>query len=293
MNLIQLKYFSAVCAYHTVSEAAKNLNISQPSLSNAVKELEEEFGVKLFVRRHHGMELTREGEALYKLSGDLLGRAGQIEDIMKDMGSKRKTLRLGLPPMIGSLVLPRLYKDFLVRHPEIKLDIVEGGYKELLQKQEYFDMAFLPHGRPLPPELSSVEAQQLEIVFLSSGFGILEPGAKVNPDIIKNEPLVLFEDGFFQTEEIKRWFALSGVEPNIILQTGQLSAMLSMISNNIASGFGFKSMTEGNKELMCRHLDKPMYITVSLAWKKNGYFSSSMKKFKEYVAGGRIFENHT
>ncbi|MBQ8587827.1 MAG: LysR family transcriptional regulator [Clostridia bacterium] len=293
MNLTQLKYFNAICTYHTVSEAAKNLNISQPSLSNAVKELEKEFGTGLFVRRHHGMVLTREGETLLKLSGDLLGRAGQIEEIMKDMGSMRKTLRLGLPPMIGSLILPRLYKDFAARHPEIKLDIVEGGYKELLQKKEYFDMAFLPHGRQLPPELSCVEAEQLEIVFLSSRSGGIARHTNVNPDTIKNEPLVLFEDSFFQTEEIKRWFALSGVEPNIILQTGQLSAMISMISNNIASGFGFKAMADGNNELVYRHLDNPMYVTVSLAWKKDGYFSSSMKKFKEYVVSERIFENQT
>ena len=61
MNLIQLKYFHAVCQFQTVSEAAEYLYISQPSLSNAIKELENEFGVALFRRHHRGMTLTEEG----------------------------------------------------------------------------------------------------------------------------------------------------------------------------------------------------------------------------------------
>ena len=66
VNLVQLKYFQAVCSYRTVSNAAEYLHISQPSLSCAIKELESEFGVLLFRRHHRGMKLTSEGEVLYK-----------------------------------------------------------------------------------------------------------------------------------------------------------------------------------------------------------------------------------
>ena len=55
MNITQLKYFHAVATYRTVSLAAEHLYISQPSLSNAIKELEKEFSVNLFYRRYNGM----------------------------------------------------------------------------------------------------------------------------------------------------------------------------------------------------------------------------------------------
>ena len=61
MNLMQLKYFNAICTFGTVSGAAEYLHIAQPSLSNAIKELEGEFGVLLFSRRHRGMVLTPAG----------------------------------------------------------------------------------------------------------------------------------------------------------------------------------------------------------------------------------------
>ena len=64
MNINQLKYFDAVCTFQSVSLAAEYLHISQPSLSSAIKELENEFGILLFKRHHRGMVLTPEGETL-------------------------------------------------------------------------------------------------------------------------------------------------------------------------------------------------------------------------------------
>ena len=111
MNLVQLKYFHAVCKFQTVSEPARYLSISQPSLSSAIKELENEFGVTLFRRHYRGMVLTEEGEIFYKASKDILEKCEQVENEMKDLGSKRKKLRLGIPPMIGSLTLANIYQD--------------------------------------------------------------------------------------------------------------------------------------------------------------------------------------
>lgn len=71
MNLIQLRYFQAVCACGNLTQAAQQLHISQPSLSSAIQTLEKEFGVGLFVRQYRGVELTAEGEQLLKLSRSL------------------------------------------------------------------------------------------------------------------------------------------------------------------------------------------------------------------------------
>ena len=136
MNLTQLKYFQAVCSFRSVSAAAEYLHISQPTLSASVKELENEFGVSLFLRHHKGVTLTVEGEVLYALSRDILDRATYVENKMKELGSGRKTLKLGMPPMIGSMLLSNIYHDFLPQNPDISIEIFEGGYSELTQKLE-------------------------------------------------------------------------------------------------------------------------------------------------------------
>ena len=61
MTLQQLKYILAIVECGSISEAAKRLYISQPSLSNAVKEIEEEFGIEIFLRSSKGIALTNEG----------------------------------------------------------------------------------------------------------------------------------------------------------------------------------------------------------------------------------------
>lgn len=285
MNITQLKYFNAVCTFQSVSEAAEFLHISQPSLSSAVKELENEFSVTLFRRHHRGMTLTQEGEVLYKLSKDILSRTEQAESIMKDLGTERKKLRLGVPPMIGSLILPFVYRDFIAENEEITIEIVEGGRQELVQKlsDDYLDMVFLPHNKQHEQRFSALKAAKLEIVCCVGQDNSVAKYKEVSPDNLKNVPLVLFQNSYFQTEEIKKWFESEKIKPDIILQTSQLSTMLSIISNNVAAGFMFRQLAETKPGLVAVPLEKPIFAEVSLIWKNNGYFFNCMSKFKEYV----------
>lgn len=78
MNLQHLEYFFAIADNKSVSKAAEKLHVSQPSLSRVIRSMEEEMGTKLFIRTAKGMELTKEGEALYgegKRALDILNNA--------------------------------------------------------------------------------------------------------------------------------------------------------------------------------------------------------------------------
>ncbi len=292
MNLNQLKYFYTVCVHGSLSDASEYLFISQPSLSSAIKALEDEFGVSLFIRRHQGMELTKEGKVLFEMCQDILGRTNQVESIMKDMGNERRILKLGVPPMIGSLILPHIYRDFCESHPDITLEIVEGGRSELLDKlsKNYLDMVFLLQNKPLDTKYSAINVSKLEIVCCASKDNKIANHEFVSPRNLKDVPLVLFENSFFQTAEIKKWFDSEKVEPNIILQTNQLSTMLTLISNNIAIGFTFRELTKTNHDFVAIPTENPIYFDASLVWKKDSYKFSSMEKFMKYVKENNPFE---
>lgn len=291
MNLVQLKYFHAICKFQTVSEAAEHLYISQPSLSNAIKELENEFGVTLFRRHHRGMTLTEEGEVLYRASKDILEKCEQVENVMKDLGSKRKKLRLGIPPMIGSLILPSVYRDFVLSNQDISIKPVEYGKQELVKKLEegLLDMVILPHVKPIDSRFSAMQIAKLEIACCTAKAHGTYKNKRISPADLKDKPIVLFENSFFQTEEIKKWFAKDGVEPNVILQTEQLSTMLSMISNDIAFGFMFRKTIEKEDKLLPILIERPIYVNVSIVSKKDAYEFSSMKRFKEFFVKNNPF----
>ena len=285
MNLNQLKHFYVVCLSGSLSEASKYLYISQPSLSSSIKALEKEFGVSLFTRRYKGMELTTEGKRLLEMCKDILSRTEQLENIMKDLGNERTKLRLGVPPMIGSLILPYIYRDFCSLHPDITLEIVEDGRNNLLDKlsENYLDMIFLLHNNSLDEKFSLTKVSSLEIVCCASKDNEISKHKSVTPGLLKNTPLVLFENSFFQTEKIKKWFACEKINPNIILQTNQLSTMLTMISNNVAAGFTFKELARTNEAFVAIPAENPMRADVSLVWKKDSYYFGCMEKFRKYV----------
>ena len=75
MKLTQLEYFCVAARYHNITRASKELFVTQPSVSNAIKALEEEFGVNLFYRNNNKLTLTPEGEKFYQNAEELLAHA--------------------------------------------------------------------------------------------------------------------------------------------------------------------------------------------------------------------------
>lgn len=291
MNLNQLKYFYTVALYGSYSEASEYLYISQPSLSSAIKSLEEEFGVTLFKRHYRGVKPTAEGRILFEKCKDILSRTEQLENIMKDFGNERNKLRLGVPPMIGSLILSHIYRDFRAMYPDITLEITEDGRDELLNKlsENSLDMVFSIDNNSLDDRFSSMQVANLEIVCCVSKNSPLAKCKSVTAQMLKDVPLVLFEDSFYQTKEIKRWFSSEKVSPEIILQTRQLSTLLTMISSGIAAGFVFRELCGTNENFVAISAQKPIYAATSIIWNRDSYCLGCMEKFKNYLSTNNPF----
>ena len=199
MNLYQLKYFHAVVTYRTVSLAAEHLYISQPSLSNAIRDLEREFGVCLFQRRYNGMLLTPAGTKLYNATKDLLPRFDEVERMMHCIGKDENRLRLGIPPMISSFIFADIYKDFVLKNPQIELTITEKGRDELLDRLSdgLLDVVLLPHTKPFDSSIFAKKIGTLEIVCCASKSHPLAAAGTVRAEQLQAQPLVLFADTFF------------------------------------------------------------------------------------------------
>ena len=110
MKIIQLQYFAEVVKTNNISKAAKNLYVSQPAISAAIRELEKEFNTSLFIRYNNQLTLTDEGHYLYRLSLDLLENFDKVQTDMFNYLKKTEILKLGVPPMLGTFVFPPIIK---------------------------------------------------------------------------------------------------------------------------------------------------------------------------------------
>lgn len=284
MTLQQLTYFMASCRYQNISRAAEELHISQPSISAAIKNLEEEFGVRLIVRGRVGFTLTEAGEELLSLAEGLLEHADRVQGIMVDKGRKNHKIRLGMPPMSGTILFPLLYSDFLKKHSEVQLEIREAGRSELYRqlKDNLLDMAFLPNAEELSGEYHVQPVISLETVCCVSDRHPLATRKCVTPVDLQEEHLVVFSREFFQNELILRMFSQSGVEPHIMHTSSQVSTVESLIADNIAVGFLFGEFASQLPGITCVPFVQPLITTISLVWKKELHLHRDMGQLIEF-----------
>ncbi|MBE7001180.1 MAG: LysR family transcriptional regulator [Ruminococcaceae bacterium] len=284
MTLDQLRYFQAVCKYNSVSRASESLNISQPSVSNAISKLENEFGTMLFTRQNKRLVLTKEGAVLLELANDLLLNTDRTLKTMKEL-SDNKVLNLGIPPMLGSFILPILYGDFFQNNPHFKINIIEDDRTGLIQMLEdhRINMAFLPHEGPIDAHLKSQPLIALDNVCCVSKNHNLAQKEALTIEELKDAPLVLFKNSFFQTERILERFKQSGYAPNILLSTAQVTTMQNMAASGLAVGFLFQFLLESTPGLVGIPLDPPMRTQVSLVWKQGEHLSSNMHHLIQFV----------
>jgi len=285
MTFDQLRYFQAVCNLGSVIRAAEYLRISQPSVSSAIINLEKEFDTQLFTRQNKRMILTKEGTVLLQLANELLKQADITVKTMKSL-SDSQFLTLGVPPMLSSFILPIIYGRFIKENADIKLDIVESdrsGLVRLLDENK-INMAFLPHEVPFDDRYKSVHLTELNNVCCVNKKHRLSKNVSVSIEDLKNEPLALFKNSFFQTERIVERFNQSSITPNILLYTAQVSTVQSVVKNELAVGFVFEFLLQSMPDLVGIPLNPPMSTKVSLVWKQSEHLTGNMNRFIQFVS---------
>ena len=205
--------------------------------------------------------------------------------MMQAIGKSTKEIRLGIPPMISSFVFSDIYKNFVLENKDIELTITEKGRYELLDKLNdgLLDIVLLPHTKPFDKSFSVKKIGRLEVVACVSKNNPLSKEESVSPKMLKDTPLVLFSDSFFQTKTIKNWFADAGVTPVVSVQTEQLSTAKRMVENNLAAGFMFRNTVGENSAIAALSLSPAIHLDVSVLRKKDAYATDGIKRLEKYL----------
>ena len=136
LSLRSLRYFVAVAEAGSVTAGARQVRVSQPSVSAAVAQLEADLKVQLFVRHHaKGLSLTLSGDRLLVQARGLLAHAREVEQFAGAMGgAQRGEVSAGCFITLAPFLLPGLLAGFAARFPEITLSVEEGNQAELLEQ---------------------------------------------------------------------------------------------------------------------------------------------------------------
>lgn len=284
MKLHQLKYFSEVCRQKGISKAAATLHISQPAISNAIKELEEEFGFKLFKRVDQKLVLTKEGAFFLLEVEELLEKVSDLTQKMYDLGSRRDVVRVGLPPMISVMAF-RLIREFCKMYPDIRLELCDESSLKLrkMLQEDMVDVIIVSGMNTDFNNFGFMALESTELLFCVNKNHSLAKETRVSMAHAALEPLVMFQDGFYVKERVLELFHEIGYTPKVMWNTQQLNTHLQLIRNGLASGFLFREIVKNDPDIVGIPLETPVAIDIEMIWQKNGKMYQNIKCFIQFA----------
>lgn len=241
-TLRQLEYFVAVGEAGSIAKAAEQVNVSPPSISASIAQLEAEFGIQLFVRKHsHGLSLTTGGRAFLKQAARLLTEADSLHDVAGDIaGNVRGPLTIGCLLTFAQIVLPALRMKFERAYPDVRFRQFERDQGQLLEMLENGEIdAALTYDLDLSQDMTFEPLMELPAyVMLPTGHRLADE-TSITPEDLVDEPMVLL-DLPVSREYFLSAFQQKGLRPNIVERTADIAVMRSMVANGF--GYGIANM---------------------------------------------------
>ena len=202
----QLRYFVAIANAGSLSHAATQLHIAQPSLSQHINNLEGGLGVALFKRHARGVTLTPAGQRLFNRASTILRQLDHLPDeVAAAQGLPRGEVRLAMDGSIAAAVVVPLYKAMEARYPEVRVHVVSGlsHHMRQLVESRTVDLALMPNAFELPSLQSEPVYEERFCLFGARG-SFPAQARRIRFDDIGDRALVAADHQHDQRKHIER-----------------------------------------------------------------------------------------
>ncbi len=290
MELRHIRYFLAVAEEMNFTRAAEKLCIAQPPLSRQIKDLEEELGVTLFVRRPHALQLTEEGVLFHQYALQIMNLVDRsTEEIHEIKGGLFGTLYLATVEGSAPRLLSEWIAGFGQLHPNVQYNLWNGNSDDVINRvmKELCELAVIME----PYNAEGVEALP---VFKEPWIAILPVGhplAQKEGDTLEAQDLLPYDliipSRSSRLDEINSWFADTGRLPTIRCRMAHMLTAYELTRQ----GVGISIYPAASGSLSCypdvsvKEIVKPA-VTASyvLIWNKSHQLSHVAQEFVDFVS---------
>lgn len=285
MELRVLNYFLAVAREENFTKAARQLHVTQPTLSRQIADLEKELGVKLFVRSNHNIILTEDGMILKQRAQEIISLA---EKTKKEFLNRDEvlagTVSIGSGEFRSTEYLAKIIALFRRKHPDVRYEIYSGNAKNI---RDYIERGILDIGLMSEP----IDIRKYDFVNMPvrEQWGIFVPSdspfsarESVEPKDLDGMSIIT-ATGDFNQSRIGKWLgkykerveitAMSNLPYNeAVLAKENIGIMLSINLNCTYEDLHFVP------------LSPVLEVSTALAWKKDQMFSAATTAFIEFAS---------
>lgn len=284
MDIRQLRYFITIAEEGNITKAARRLHIAQPPLSQQLKLLEEELGVKLVERGSRKIQLTDAGKILRHRAEQVVELVDSTVKELKDFNEGLQgTLSVGTVPSSGSTLLPERIYNFHESYPGVSFQIWEGDTYRIL---DLLNNGVIEIGIVRTP----INSEFFEIIYLPDEPMVVatrgdmyweEEQKSICLKELKDKPLIIdrrFEKMIVDSCE------KSGFEPKILCKSDDARSILLWADTGIGAAIVPKAAIGliPSANLKYKEINEASLATqTAIIWMKNRYLSSAAKHFLE------------
>ncbi len=293
MDFRDLKYITTVADCGSITEASKQLFISQPSLSYIISKVEQDIGVQLFNRRNYPLTLTYAGEKYVDTARRILHLNDNLRRELVDIGLGEKgKITFGIPTERAGYMLPRVIPGYKKLFPKVDVRIYEAMSDELLSSllRDEINFYIIPRNRKDLPGGLQTELVYKERLYLVAAPGIVRPEDVedseqqiVNHAFLSRQSFILLKRGHAIRSRADSIFKKKKITPNISME---VSSCISAVQLAV-SGLGITIVPQRALEALggidhfhCfQYSETPDTWDVNVVYKTDTYLDRAERAF--------------
>ena len=234
MNIRKLEIFYKTAKCLNMSQVAKDMYISQPSISQCISEIESEIDTKLFDRIGKKLYLTHEGKIFYEYTRRILNIYEEGINVVRSSKSNKGNLVIGASTTIGTYIMPHIIHRFNKKEKDIEISMIidnKHNIEELILNNKV-DIAFI-EGTVSSKEIILKDIWTDELVFISSINHEWNGKEYLDLEDLKNNKFIIREDGSGTRERFEDFLENKDIKFDSYIELSNLEAILNYVKLNI------------------------------------------------------------
>lgn len=260
INLNHLRIFYYAAKEKNLTKAAEGLFVSQPAVTMQIKALEQHLEVALFRKRGKFLELTEEGNVLFKYAQKLFGIVDEMEHVFKGFATLTQgSLVIGTTRSFARHLMPAVLSRYQEKYPGIKISLDVGGSSEIAEGVALFkhDLGIIGM-LPLPRRVKTFPFTTEEFCLVVSPGHRFAKRRAVSCEDLRNEPIIIREPGSGSRHFVLSFFSAHGVEPSVLVEAGSVEFIKEYVMQGRGISILYKPEVQRESEM---GLLKPIEIS--------------------------------
>lgn len=285
MTIRHLKIFITVADCGKMRKAAEILFISQPSVSQAIKEMEKHYGIKLFERLSQRIYITEEGKKLLPYARHIIDSFEKMEAIAFDAAAESR-IKIGSSVSVGTVLLPKLTGIMSEKNAETDIYVTVDNTSriEAMICESELDIAIV-EGAVKSKEIVSENICEDELVLVVGKTHTFWKEKEIRPAMLGGQRLISREQGSTDRNQFEQWMTQTGIEMDKRWSCTNTEAIKSAVINGAGAAILSKMLVqkeiENNSMRTVKISGVEIKREIRLIYHKNKYMTKPMQLFKE------------